>query len=190
MLPATTPGMAARWEATSRSRASREMRLATISTMWQKRPASSDSRNGLRGTLSSDLFANDPGSGHHCTQFCECHLLRQMQAAAIGQNEHALGGYELQRFADAFGNDFRCLDLVRLHVDHANTKFKLVGKLFKQFEVFSAAPREFECELLHVSLEDCREEISIVPGPRRFAITIAVAHVQGNFGIDACNERV
>src|SRR6058998_1425037 len=100
MLPATTPGVTASCEATSRSRASREMRLATISTTWQKRPAASDSRNGLRATLSSDLFANDLGSSHHCPQFCERHLLGQVQAAAIGQNEHALGGYELQRFAD------------------------------------------------------------------------------------------
>jgi hypothetical protein len=51
MLPATTPGVTANCEATSRSRASREIALATISTTWQNLPVSSDYRSGLRGML-------------------------------------------------------------------------------------------------------------------------------------------
>src|SRR5215468_6808574 len=107
MLPATTPGVVASWDATSRSRASREMRLATISTTWQKRPASSDSRSGLRGTLSSQLFPYDLRSLNHCPQFCECDFLRQMQQATIRQCEDPFGWDEFQCFADTFRNDIR-----------------------------------------------------------------------------------
>src|SRR5205814_1161949 len=109
MLPATTPGVTASCDATSRSLASREMRLATISTIWQNLPASSDSRSGLRGTLGSEFFAYDSGSLHHRTQFRKRDFLRKMQAAAIGQDEDSLGRNELQRFANTLGNDFRRL---------------------------------------------------------------------------------
>src|SRR5262245_28279470 len=131
MLPATTPGVIASWDATSRSRASREIRLATISTTWQKRPASNDSRNGLRATSSSEFFSHDLRSLHHCPQFCECHFLRKMQAAAIGQDEDPLRRYEFQGFPNTFRHDLRCLDFVGFHVNHTDAKFKLVGKFFE-----------------------------------------------------------
>src|SRR5215510_1799166 len=118
MLPATTPGVTASWDATSRSRASREMRLATISTTWQKRPDWSDSRSGLRGTLSSEFFTYDLRPLHHRTQLRECHFLRKVQATAIGQNEDALGRHELKGFANPFRDDLWGLDFVRLYIDH------------------------------------------------------------------------
>src|SRR5262245_8525282 len=149
MLPATTPGVTARCAAISRRRASREMALATISTMWQKRPAWSDSRSGLRGTLPSEFFADELRSLNHRSQLGGRDILRKMQAAAIRQNEDALGRHELQSFANAFGNDLRCFDFMRLHIDHADAQLELVRELLEQLEIFTAAPREFESELLN-----------------------------------------
>src|SRR5262249_2854075 len=121
----------ASWDATSRSRASREMRLATISTTWQKRPASNESRNGLRGTSSSEFFSYDLRSLHHCPQFCERNFLRKMQAATIGQNEHPLRRYEFQGITNSFRHALRLLYFVILHVNHTDSEFELVRKFFE-----------------------------------------------------------
>src|SRR5262249_26577606 len=190
MLPATTPGVIASWDATSSSRASREMRLATISTTWQKRPVSNDSRNGLRGTSSSEFFSYDLRSLDHCPQFCECNFLRKMQAPTIGQNEHPLRGYEFQSFPNSFCHDLRRLDFMGLYVNHADAKFELVREFFEQFQVFAAAPREFKRQLLNVRFKDCGKEISIVAGPRRLAVPVAVAHMQCDLRVDAVNQCI
>src|SRR5262245_6945582 len=116
MLPATTPGVTASCEATSRRRASREIRLATISTTWQKRPASSDSLSGFRGTSSSELVPYDLGSLDHGTQLGEGHFLGKVQAATIRQNKNTFCRNKFQGLANTLGNDFRSLDLVCLYV--------------------------------------------------------------------------
>src|SRR5438105_3429066 len=132
MPPATTPGIIARSEAIFKSPASREIRLATISTTWQNRPLCSDSRSGLRATLPSELFSDDPGALHHGTQFGECNFLRKVEAAAIGQNEDALGRNKFESFANTLGDDLRCFYFVCLDVNDADTQFELVRELLEQ----------------------------------------------------------
>src|SRR5437899_6171324 len=114
------------------------MRLATISTTWQNRPACKDSRSGLRGTSASELFAKDLRSLHHRLQFCKSHFLRQVQATAIGKNMDALGRHKLKSFAQPLGNNFRRFNLMRLHIDGSDAKLKLVGKLLEQLKIFDA----------------------------------------------------
>src|SRR5215475_9676856 len=123
MPPATTSCVIAKLEATSRSRASREIRLATISTTWQKRPACRDSRSGLRGTLPSEFFANDLRSLHHRAQLCESHFLREVQQTAVGQHNNSLGRNELQSFAQPLCNDVRSFDFVRFYIHDADANF-------------------------------------------------------------------
>src|SRR5438105_6347625 len=116
------------------------MRLATISTTWQNRRDCNASRNGLRATSSSELFANDLGALNHGLEFREGHFLRQMQATAIREDVDTFGGYELQSLANALGNDFRCFDFMRLNVDHSNSELEAVRKFFEQFQIFAASP--------------------------------------------------
>src|SRR5437867_2629347 len=120
------------------------MRLATISTIWQNRRACNDSRNGLRGTSSPELSANDLRSLDHRLEFRKGDFLRQVQATAIGENVDTFGRYELQSFANALGNDFRCFDFVCLHVDHSDSELEAVRKFFEQFQIFAASPRKLE----------------------------------------------
>src|SRR5207237_6598324 len=108
------------------------MRLATISTTWQNRPACKDSRSGLRGTSYPELFTKDLRSLHHRLQFCKSHFLRQVQATAIGKNMDALGRYELQSFAKPLGNNLRRFDFMRLDIDGTDAELKLVWKLFEE----------------------------------------------------------
>src|SRR5262245_27190787 len=103
-----------------------------------------------------------------------------MQTAAIGQRKNAFGRNELQRLAQTLGNDVRGLDLVCFDVDNTYADFKLVRKLLEQLEIFSAAAREFEGNLLNVCLENSREQIFVIPRPGRFAIPVAIADVECN----------
>src|SRR5207249_11186117 len=101
-----------------------------------------------------------------------------------------LGRYELQSFAKTLSHDFRCFDFMSLDVDHSNAKLEPVRKLFEQLQIFAAAPRKLERKLMYSCFENGRKEIPVIPSPRRFSISIAVADVERDLGVDAFNKRV
>src|SRR5262245_48528627 len=113
-----------------------------------------------------------------------------MMAAAVRQNHNTLGFDELQRVPDAFRNDVGRLDAMALDVDHANTQLEGIGELSKHIQVLPAAPRKLQSELMNVRFKDCRKQVTIVSGPRRFSITIAVANVQSDPGVHSIHQRV
>src|SRR5262245_50595586 len=113
-----------------------------------------------------------------------------MMAAAIRQNHNTLGFDELQRVPDAFRNDIWRFDTMALDVDYADTEFEGIGELSKQIQVLPAAPRKLQSELMNARFKDCRKEVTIVTGPRRFSVTIAVADVQSDPGVYSIHQRV
>src|SRR5262249_44321639 len=135
------------------------MRLATISTTWQNRPASNESRNGLRAASSSEFFSYDLRPLDHRPQFRERHFLRKMQAATIGQNEHPLRGHEFQSFANTLCHDLRSLDFVGLHINNADAKFELVREFLEELQIFASTSGKFQSQLLNMRFEDCRKQI-------------------------------
>ena len=103
--------------------------------------------------LRSEFFADDSCALHHRAQLCERDFLWKVQAATVRQNEDTIRGDKLQRLANAFGDNVRGLDFMRLHIDDADPELELVRKFFKQLEVFSTAPRNFtwRCSCNHVN---------------------------------------
>src|SRR5262249_36790069 len=77
-----------------------------------------------------------------------------------------------------------------LDVDHSNAKLEPVRKFFEQFQIFAAAPRKLERKLMYSCFENGRKKISVIPSPRWFSISIAVADVERDLGVDAFNKRV
>src|SRR5207247_8537909 len=77
-----------------------------------------------------------------------------------------------------------------IYVDPSNAKLEPVRKFFEQFQIFTAAPRKLERKLMYSCFENGREEIPVIPSPRRFSISIAVADVERDLGVDAFNKRV
>src|SRR5207247_7339709 len=101
-----------------------------------------------------------------------------------------LGRYELQSFAKTLSHDFRCFDFMSLDVDHSNAKLEPVRKFFEQLQIFTAAPRKLERKLMYSCFENGREEIPVIPSPRRFSISIDVAAVERDLGVDAFKKRL
>src|SRR5436309_15888693 len=108
-----------------------------------------------------------------------------MEAAAIGKDEEAIGGKDLEGFADAVSDDLGCFDGLRLYVDDADADFEGGFEFTEEVEVFAAAACKFESELVHLGVEDAREEITIAALPRGLAVAIAVADVESDLSVDA-----
>ena len=77
-----------------------------------------------------------------------------MQAAAIGQNKKAFRWHHLERLSNALGNQFRRFNRLRLHVDHANSKFESRGQLAKKLQVLASAPCKFQRELVDLRIQN------------------------------------
>src|SRR5713226_7003765 len=119
MLPPAISGMLARSEADCSKRASRVLRLATNSTMWQNWPLASASRTGLNAMLFPQFFSDQFRSSHHGLELRKSHISRQVEAATIGQDEETLRGHHLKGFVNMLGHDGGRLHFRGLDVDHA-----------------------------------------------------------------------
>src|SRR5262249_27831261 len=104
--------------------------------------------------LASQLFTDDLRTENHRAKFSERDRLRQVVATAIRQNHHPVGTDKFQRMPDAFGHDVGSLDVVTLDVDNSDTDFKRIRKLLEQVQVFPAAPRKFQRELMNLRVEN------------------------------------
>ena len=188
MLPATMSGMVARFEAISSTCASRFSPEATSSTMIEngRVAIASASVDHHRGRLLAHLAR----ALRHRPQLAEGDVARQVHAAAVGIDHQPLGGNDVERPADAIGDDARRLDLVRLDVDDAEAERERHVEFLEQPQVVLAAPRELQRDGLHLGVENQREQIAVAAFERRLAVAVAVADVQRDVGLDALDHRV
>src|SRR5581483_10728420 len=81
-------------------------------------------------------------------------------------------------------------DIVRFYVDDADAQLKLGIEFLEQVQIFAAAARELQRQLLDVGFHDGREEITIAAFPGRLPVAVAVADVHGDLGIHAFDHGV
>ena len=143
-----------------------------------------------RRHLFPQFLANDFRSFDHCAELRECYVARQMEAAAVGEYEHALGWDYFERFADALGYDVGSFDGLSFDVDHANAQLKWGWELLEDIEIFAAPTRKFEGELVDFCVEDFWKQIAVTSFPGGLTVTIAVTDVDRDCGADSVDHGV
>src|SRR5687768_14151489 len=137
-----------------------------------------------------ETFTHHPCPVGHGAEFVERYLARQMHQAAVGVDHQFLGRYDVQRAADAVGDEPCRLDVVRLDVHHTHGQRERHLEFLEQLQVVLAAARELERQRLHVRVEDLRKQIPVRALERRLAVAVAVTDVQGDVRAHAVNECV
>jgi hypothetical protein len=113
-----------------------------------------------------------------------------MEAAAVGEYEHAVGGDYFERFADAFGYHVGSFDGLRFDVDYAHAQLKWGWELSEDIEILAAPAREFEGELVDFCVENFWKQIAVTSFPGGLAVAIAVADVDRDCGADSFDHGV
>jgi hypothetical protein len=136
--------------------------------------------SSLVGTsAAADFFADDSCAVDHGFELGESDVTREMEAAAVGEDEEAFGRKILEGFADAVGDHFGGFDGLRFYVNDADADFESRFEFTEEVEVFAATAGKFEGELVDSGIEDAREEIPVAAFPGRLTVAIAIANVQG-----------
>ena len=115
---------------------------------------------------------------------------RQVDQPAVRVDGEPRRRHDAQGRPDPLGHDGRGLDVVALHVDDAEAERERGVELLVEPDVLVAAPRELQRELLDAGLEDGREQVPVAALPRRLAVAVAVADVEGHPRADPLHQRV
>lgn len=113
-----------------------------------------------------------------------------MEAAAVGKYERTLGWDYFERFANSLGYDVRSFDGLRFDVDYAYAQLEWGWELLEDVEIFAAAAREFEGELVDFCVENFWKQIAVAAFPGRLSVAIAVTDVDCDCGFYSFYHRV
>ena len=133
------------------------------------RAASTSARNASSascGSITAELCANDPHARDEVLQLLPRRPPRRLAEAAVGREGQSLGRSELDEPAHARGHVLGRLDVVALHVDHADGDVLRLGDRADELRLGELATRHLEMDLVDRDAEECGEERRVAAAAR------------------------
>src|SRR4030095_10265940 len=107
---------------------------------------------------SAEFLSNRPSTFGHRAQLAEGDLPGEAHQTTVRSNDEPLGRNHLEAPANPVSYERRRFDLVRLHIDDADSHLERDVELFEQLEIILAPARELHRHGLNLCIEDGGEE--------------------------------